>query len=81
MRAALGHLATLQHDDLVGIDDGGQAVGDDQRGAVFRHLLQRRLDLVLGEAVERRGGFVEDQDGRALENGARDGHALLLAAR
>src|SRR5437762_3535681 len=30
--------------------------------------------------VERRGGFVEDQDAGILQQGARDRHALLLAA-
>jgi hypothetical protein len=43
--------------------------------------LQRRLDLLLGHGVERRGRLVEHQDRRRLEDGAGDGHALLLAAR
>ena len=34
MLAALGDAAVLEHDDLVGVDDGRQAVGDDERGAV-----------------------------------------------
>jgi hypothetical protein len=42
---------------------------------------QRLLDFLLGGRIERRCGLVEDQDGRCLENGAGDGHALLLAAR
>jgi hypothetical protein len=36
---------------------------------------------VFGERVERGGGFVEDDEWRSFEDGARDGHALLLAAR
>ena len=43
-------------------------------------LLERRLDLALGVAVERRGRLVEDQDRRRLQDGAGDRHALLLAA-
>ena len=83
MRAALGHLATLQHDDLVSVDDGGEAVGDDQRGAVGGDevLSADLISSSVFEAVERRGGLVEDQDRRALEDGAGDGDALLLAAR
>ena len=45
-----------------------------------RHALERILDLVLGMAVERRGGLVEHQDGRRFQNGAGDRHALFLAA-
>ena len=43
--------------------------------------VERRLDLLLGVGVERRGRLVEDQDRRRLEDGAGDRHALLLAAR
>jgi hypothetical protein len=69
------------HDqDAVGVDDGGQPMGDDQRGVVLRHLRQGLLDGLLGVAVQRRGGLVEDHDARALEDGPGDGDALLLAA-
>ena len=46
-----------------------------------RDAVERRLDLALGVAVERRGRLVEDEDRRRLEDGAGDGDALLLAAR
>ena len=46
-----------------------------------RDALERRLDLALGEAVERRRRLVEHQDRRRLEDRARDRDALLLAAR
>ena len=78
--AALGDHALVEHDDLVGADDGGEPVRDDQRGAVLRYPLERVLDLLLGVAVERRGRLVEQQDRRPLEDGPRDGDALLLAA-
>ena len=51
------------------------------RRAVSRDLVERVLDLPLGVAVERAGGLVEQQDRRRLEDRARDGDALLLAAR
>jgi hypothetical protein len=56
-------------------------VGDDQRGAALRDIVERLLDFLLGGCIERGCGLVEDQDGRRLENGAGDGDALLLAAR
>src|ERR1700731_1251898 len=57
--SALGDAALIQHDDLVGADDGGQPMRDHQRGAVARYPLQRILDLLLGVTVERRRGLVE----------------------
>ena len=81
MAAALGDPAAVEHDDLVGIDDGRQAMGDHQGGAAAAHLFQRALDLLLGAGVERAGRLVEQQDLRVLQDGARDRHPLLLAAR
>ena len=43
--------------------------------------LERLLDEPLGLRVERRGRLVEHQDRRVPQHGARDRHALLLAAR
>ena len=46
-----------------------------------RNRSQLGLDRAFVGRVERRGGLVEDQDRRVLEQRARDRHALLLAAR
>src|SRR6476619_2603687 len=59
VRALLDDLAMVEHDDVVGMDHGGEPVGDDERGALARDPLQRILDLLLGVAVERRGRLVE----------------------
>jgi hypothetical protein len=45
-----------------------------------RDAVERVLNFALGVAVERRGRLVEHEDRRALEDGAGDGDALLLAA-
>ena len=45
-----------------------------------RDALERVLDVLLGVAVERGGGLVEQQDRRRFEDGAGDRDALLLAA-
>src|SRR5580704_8170030 len=79
--AALDDAAAVEHDDLVGMDDGREPVRDHNRGAAAAHLLQRALDLLLGAGVERAGRLVEQQDVRVLEDGAGDRHPLLLAAR
>ena len=46
----------------------------------LHELAQRLLDHELALGVEVGGGLVEDQDGRILEERARDGEALALAA-
>ena len=43
-RAALDDAAAVEHEDLVGLDDRRQPVGDHEAGAVAQDLLQRRLD-------------------------------------
>ena len=54
---------------------------DDQRGAADHEVFQRVLHGAFALRVERRGGFIEQQDGRVLEQRAGDGDTLLLAAR
>src|SRR5262249_7543428 len=80
VRPAPCDLRLVEQDELVGGHDGREPMRDDERGAVLRHPLERVLDLLLRVAVERRGRLVEHQDRRRLEDGARDRHALLLAA-
>src|SRR5258705_10376991 len=81
MRAALDDAATFEHQDHVRIANRRQPVSDGQRRTVSRDLFQLRLDRFLRLRVERGRCFVEDQDRRLLENGARDRNALLFAAR
>ena len=80
MRAALDDDALIEHQNLVGADDGREPVGDDQSGAVFRDAVERILNIALGVAVERGRGLVEKEDRRRLEDGAGDGDTLLFAA-
>src|SRR5690606_21703184 len=68
-------------DDAVGVLDRRQPVGDDQRRAALRELVERLLDRALGLGVEGRGRLVEDQDRRVLQEDARDRQPLLLTAR
>ena len=65
----------------VGQADGGQAVGDDQRGAALHEHPQAGVDCLLHLDVDGAGGVVEHQDRRVDEQGAGDGDALALAAR
>jgi hypothetical protein len=49
-----------------------------------RHSAAQRstphLDALLSDRIKGRGGFIQDQDGRVLQNGASKGDSLLLAA-
>ena len=80
MGALLGHGAGIQHDDAVGVPDGGEPVGDDQGGAAPHQPGQRLVDQFLVDGVQVRGGLVEHQHGRVLEQRPGDGQALPLAA-
>ena len=71
-------MAFIHNDDAVGLFDSGQAVGDDDAGAVFHQALEGLLDEAFGFVVQRAGGFVQKQDGGIFQNGAGDGNTLTL---
>lgn len=82
MAALLEQLAALaQHKDDVGLLDRGQAMGHDDHGAAPAGALKGGLDELLALRVERAGGLVEEQHVGLADEGAGNGHALLLAAR
>ena len=81
MPALFDQAAAVEHQDLIGVHYRRQPVRDDQlRPALTRHG-EVAHDLGLGRAVERRCGFIEDEDPRVLEIGPRDRQPLPLAAR
>ena len=73
--------AVVDDHDLVGVADGGEAVGDDEDGAADAQAFQRFLHFGFAFGVERAGGFVEQQQRRVFQDGAGDADALALAAR
>src|SRR5262249_33054962 len=81
MMAAFDDAPMIEHHDLIGIDDGGEAMRDHQRGDVARDLTQARLDLFFRMGVERRRSFIEKKQPGPLQNGTRNSDALALAAR
>ena len=72
--------ALFHHDDLVGGQNGGEPVRNRDHGAALRQPFERELDLLFRFGVERGGGFVEEENGRVLEQRPGDGEALLLSA-
>ena len=67
--ALLDDAALVEDDDQVGVDDGREAVRDDEGGAAGPGGIERPLDAGLGLGVQRAGGLVEQQDRRVLRAG------------
>lgn len=77
---ALRNDATLvKYDDSIGLLHGRKTVSDDQSRAVVGGIVQCRLHKPFARRIERAGSFIEKQDRRILENGARNGDSLTLS--
>ncbi len=68
--ADLDDLAAVEHDQPVGLEQRGQTVGDGDGGAAANEVFKGGLDFNFGFGIERRSGFVEDQDAR-IDSSAR----------
>ncbi len=55
-------------------------MGDGNHGASAHQPRQRLADRLFGFTVQRGGRFIQQQDRRVLQEGARDGDALPLPA-
>ena len=77
MRAALGNFSIFHNENLVGLLDGSQPVGDRDDRLAARELGDGLLDEVLVFGVDARGCLVEDDNGCVFENRPRDGRALI----
>lgn len=67
VRAVLGDPAVCHDEDLVGVLDGREAVGDGDDRLAARQLGDGLLDEVLVLRADARGGLVENDDGRVFE--------------
>ena len=72
--------APIEHDDAIGIANGGQPVGDHQRGSVLHQFFKRLLDSQLGGRVDIGGGFIKQYQLRISGKGPCNGNKLALAA-
>ena len=61
VRAARHHPSLVHHDDLIGMQDGRQPVGDDDLRHLAAELLDRLLDGALALRVQLAGALVEYQ--------------------
>eukprot|EP00903_Cladosiphon_okamuranus_P003719 g3717.t1 len=78
--ALLDDFPVIEDADEIGTADGGEAVGDDEGGAVCAEEVECLLDEFFGGVVEGGGGFVEQEDGWIPEEGPCDGDALFFSS-
>ena len=81
MRAAFAEATFVHHQDQVGVADGREAVGDDERGATFEQFFQGLLDRVLGLGIDAAGGFVEHEHFGVVDEHADERQELPLPMR
>src|SRR6202012_3361303 len=77
MRASLDDSALLQHDDLVTVADGAEAMRDDDAGAA--PAAQIVVNRLFGNRVERSGRLIEHDNRRICYQRAGDFNSLTLA--
>ncbi len=80
MIAFLDDAALVEHDQPVHCGDGRQTVRDGHHRLALHQAIEALLDRGFDFAVERAGGFIEQQDGGVFEHNSRDGNPLPLAA-
>ena len=73
--------AVLEHDDLVGVDDGCDPLRHDDHGGIGRHVGEGVPQAGVGGDVEGRERVVEQVDLGPADERPGDGEALALAAR
>lgn len=81
MGPALHDAALIDDVDHIRLLNGTEPMGDCDRGTALRRRVQRDLNYLLRLRVERRCGFVQEENFRVAQEGARDRDPLLLPAR
>src|SRR6185312_943130 len=80
MRSDIGDRPIFHHDNAIGAAHRGKTMCNDEGGSILHQVLQRRLNQDFRLGVERRSSFVEDEDGRILQQGASNRDALALSS-
>ena len=80
VRALLNDLAVIDHKNLVGMAHSFQPVGDHDDRLIVGQFHNSLHQLLLVLRVHVGGGFVQNDDGCVLHDGARNGNALTFAA-
>ena len=62
MVALLDNFTTVHDDDVVGVFDSGQTMGNSNDGTILSNRLDGHLDAVFTCGVERSCGLIQDED-------------------
>ena len=80
MRSHADDLAAVENEDLFGVADRADALGDDDLRHIMQLPVQTLAQLRVRPVIERRERIVKDQNFRLSRQRAGDGKALLLPA-
>lgn len=72
--------SVYQDQDLIALENGGEAVCDSQSGPSFPELVKVLLDRFLGACVHGRSGFIKDEDRWVSKDRSSQGYPLPLTA-
>ena len=70
----------VDDDDVVGVADRAQTMGDDDGRPAFHESIQGSLDDFFTFRIEGGRRFIEDENAGIFENSPGDGNALALTA-
>ena len=79
MATLLDDLAVLDHQDHVGMTDGGQTMGDQEGGAALEDMLDCILNEHLGFCINGRCRFIQNKNGGIGQNGTGKRDQLFFA--
>lgn len=79
MVASFDDPTAVHHDNLMGVLDRAETVGDGDDCSTVRGLVESFLDESLGRDVERARRLVEEEDGWIADDGSGDGDTLFLS--
>src|SRR4026209_1816659 len=77
---AFDDATVLEHQDLVRVMNGQEALRDYKRRAPLAQTPHRRLNQMLRRRVHARCRIIQDQNARVHQEGPRDSNALPLAS-
>ena len=78
VRSALNDIAVFHDENAIGIPDGRETVGYHKAGTSLGERIHRFLYLLFGSGIDTARRFVQYDERRILDHGARNGEKLLL---
>ena len=78
VRAMLHHLPAVEHINTMRMPHGAQSVGNDKTRPPLHQAVERLLNLPLGFGIDAGRRFIEQENRRVFQQGARDADALFF---